>query len=912
MAVRFTATAIDAGNSLRRALALPANNTGFRVTVPFKKSSNPANFQCLFFAGNNSTGTDYMQVMVASDGTMRAALRTNSSDIDADTANAIDTSNVNLVTVIVDNGGGGGNARIRIKLNGGSAVGTNESATPRMNQWNQFSFGAFEGTFNYFHFTGDVEQPCAWDDNDDFADHDTIYNSGTVLNPSSLSLGEVHRWPFSDTSGSVTGTDTAIDDSPGSADLDTLRGTPTYVANFLTSGPSVTAVAVDNNGYDVRVTLDQDISAGSSGFTVNVGGSAKTHTFVRTGDREIRLRLANTAGPILTGDTVTLDYTPGDVASSYGPLSSFSGTAVTNNSKTTATKIFLGTVYGQDHLLEFGSSFTSTQRGIYADGSWWITVDPSSRSPASSGSGATYRNGQMVNPACGAGETDAWDGRSSTFGAAEAFPGSLATNDSLCLAMSINAITTWATATAYSVGDTIQKSVSGSNRFFVCTTAGTSHATTEPTWTNSANERETITDGTVTWTNHGRTPIHQIAIVTKVASGPAQTAFRPPPYSGSDKSTSYSTASLTTADLPGWSVPASVSTIAVCKALIENPWIEITTDSGGEGAHPYSMRQYGLWCAQDTEKVIGLLLTSKAGVGELQVLAVQRGIDYKGLRDAGGYWYGSGGHGHGRAAYPVLAGVMLNQKSAFAASIGQGFGEFNTTFYVAQSPDITSGRYTYAGGDSFPSTVNETWLYVPEWGRNHGQDPTIDDKDWAESYRGCCTAIAWWTTALLIKSTGFDAYLDVRHFTDYMLRVEEVEIDVHGSTFLGSTLAENLWESNRDDAYGAFDISTATASGLTLTVTFNRYAVFSTDGFALSGGVNLSSPTQTGPRTWQWTTSAAAGGKTLTYTAASGDCTDAGGAELADGADIEVTSLGSAAPSVGRAFVSRRRVRARL
>lgn len=56
---------------------------------------------------------------------------------------------------------------------------------------------------------------------------------------------------------------------------------------------------------------------------------------------------------------------------------------------------------------------------------------------------------------------------------------------------------TWAVGTAYAVGDVVKPTTYAAHSY-KCTTAGTSHATTEPTWgtTNGG----TTTDNTVTWT----------------------------------------------------------------------------------------------------------------------------------------------------------------------------------------------------------------------------------------------------------------------------------------------------------------------------------------------------------------------------------------------------------------------------
>ena len=57
----------------------------------------------------------------------------------------------------------------------------------------------------------------------------------------------------------------------------------------------------------------------------------------------------------------------------------------------------------------------------------------------------------------------------------------------------------WQADTAYSLGDAVVPTAGLENGFrYECTTAGTSHATTEPTW--PITEGGTVVDGTVTWT----------------------------------------------------------------------------------------------------------------------------------------------------------------------------------------------------------------------------------------------------------------------------------------------------------------------------------------------------------------------------------------------------------------------------
>jgi hypothetical protein len=61
--------------------------------------------------------------------------------------------------------------------------------------------------------------------------------------------------------------------------------------------------------------------------------------------------------------------------------------------------------------------------------------------------------------------------------------------------------TNWAAATAYSLGDRRKATAAALGIHFEVTTAGTSHATTEPTWNTTVGG--TTTDNTVTWTTRG-------------------------------------------------------------------------------------------------------------------------------------------------------------------------------------------------------------------------------------------------------------------------------------------------------------------------------------------------------------------------------------------------------------------------
>lgn len=58
----------------------------------------------------------------------------------------------------------------------------------------------------------------------------------------------------------------------------------------------------------------------------------------------------------------------------------------------------------------------------------------------------------------------------------------------------------WVAATAYAVGDIVKPTTGTGLHYYRCTVAGTSHASTEPTWPTNGS---TVSDGTVTWDDAG-------------------------------------------------------------------------------------------------------------------------------------------------------------------------------------------------------------------------------------------------------------------------------------------------------------------------------------------------------------------------------------------------------------------------
>jgi hypothetical protein len=102
----------------------------------------------------------------------------------------------------------------------------------------------------------------------------------------------------------------------------------------------------------------------------------------------------------------------------------------------------------------------------------------------------------------------------------------------------------WAVGTAYSVGQYVKPVASPGTRYWVCSIAGTSHASTEPTWPTPAYSATaattyTITDNTATWQAADRLFIGLKGSATAVATTDTMAS------KGWTESTAYSNATRT-------------------------------------------------------------------------------------------------------------------------------------------------------------------------------------------------------------------------------------------------------------------------------------------------------------------------------------------------------------------------------
>ena len=137
--------------------------------------------------------------------------------------------------------------------------------------------------------------------------------------------------------------------------------------------PTVVSRTINAAGTSYTIVFSEAVS-GTTGITITVGGSSRTITYSSgNGTDTLVYSIANAVG---AGQTVTSDYTPGNIVSvaTGATLAAFSGESVTNNS--TAFAIVSGqTVGGSANQIELvfsdlvtvaapgGSQFTTAANG---------------------------------------------------------------------------------------------------------------------------------------------------------------------------------------------------------------------------------------------------------------------------------------------------------------------------------------------------------------------------------------------------------------------------------------------------------------------------------------------------------------------------------------------------------------------
>lgn len=744
---------------------------------------------------------------------------------------------------------------------------------------------------------------------------------------SDLSGSTPYRWyRFDKTSGSVVGTETELQERTGNGQpLDIVTGTVTWVddkpAALTPSETQIASAALHSNGLWVDVTFQT-----TSGQIVEpaspAGMTFKKNTVPVTTNRVqkiaglvLRYWLANgSANRGLVGDTFTLDYSQaaGSVVDDGGvELAETADYAVTNNSEQTST-----TIRYNRCTLTFPSA---VEAGISLAGLPRVKTGVNVSSAAAVAQGDEAQLQVVVQNKLNAGPTAAhsFDSRAAYFsaGSAVAFPYTPSDGDVLVAGLSIadDDPSDWQATTAYSLGDVLGRAQQG-GWFRLCVQAGTSGAS-EPTWSASGGAIDN--DGTVQWENHQDNPLHRYAVIEFTSDDDVfndQDRFCRP-YSSGATDQAYTRSDIQYGNIPSEAAEGDEDTVAQALAKVALPWVEHGSISNGKETIAFEHQpNFGRDMAEDANDVLRTIITATDPKTHLVEAMLQQAIFLIGVREGGGYWSaidggGEGGHPHGRLAFSLIGAHLLNDMalvrpilrnpSSGGSHAFAGFGESDQVGYMtsalvattfdnvsAADPDFqyssgaVVGNDTYVNPDTAPSTYGDTmpqaannyfpasvrvdWNHVPEWASPFQVDFSLDPR-WADAqYRQCCSGRMWHVLADLFYRFGIEDQFDLPAFFDYC--------DRYG-------YCNNETRSARGTAArDAFAVSSASLDGSTLTVTFNRYCTWSSanDGAWTLDDGTLSGWAQTAPRIWTATVSGGASPTQVTYTAASGDATDAG------------------------------------
>jgi len=278
-------------------------------------------------------------------------------------------------------------------------------------------------------------------------------------------------------------------------------------------------------------------------------------------------------------------------------------------------------------------------------------------------------------------------------------------------------------------------------------------------------------------------PVASVSILTVLSAPVPADAFRP---SYCDrKQTIYYAHDLDRGLLPSVAAPKPGMTpsLAQFEAWFRRPWIDLNPflfDAPAE-----YMPSYGMHIAL-ADSYVGLLLSLDIPPEQKVTLTnyfVQYGIDLFGCLQAGHSWPAFGGHRSGRKLPIILAGLLLhNQAMQNVSSLyPDSFGEDMQTVYINQIPP--RGKYERAWQGATVIYGGHYGVHsdgTPVSGGLYGPYEQLPPKEWpildppreqlGESYRRCCTSIAWVGEALTMHLLGAENIWNYPAFFDYVDR----------------------------------------------------------------------------------------------------------------------------------------------
>jgi hypothetical protein len=262
-------------------------------------------------------------------------------------------------------------------------------------------------------------------------------------------------------------------------------------------------------------------------------------------------------------------------------------------------------------------------------------------------------------------------------------------------------------------------------------------------------------------------PIRTAAVLTCLAEPQPADAFRPAFCDRRQKI--YFSRNLKRELLPSVAAAKDTPSLARFVRFTRRPWVG-TGFFGFEGPAE-NMPQYG----RDYGRVAGisaLLLCTDLKPAQKEPLLVnyvQVGIDLGGMIRAGHPgWTGFGGHGSGRKLPIVFAGLLLDDP--VLANINKSFpkASFGEDEQTAYGNCWTGAKVVFAGHSAIDEATGAARSRGNNWGPYEHTPPAQwkDGQNTSESYRRCCTSVAWVAQALVLrlmhaeKAWNHDAFLD--------------------------------------------------------------------------------------------------------------------------------------------------------
>ena len=254
-------------------------------------------------------------------------------------------------------------------------------------------------------------------------------------------------------------------------------------------------------------------------------------------------------------------------------------------------------------------------------------------------------------------------------------------------------------------------------------------------------------------------PVKSVSVLTCLAEAAPSDAFRPSYADTSGRL--YRVSEIDRGLLPRVAPPVAVDT-----ALLEDfatrfgrPWIDNLYFAFD--AQVDYMPMYGREVGRSAGIASLLVMmdlpeAQRAAQEELLVGLLQRGIDLWGLVRAGYRgWPAFGGHGSGRKWPIVLAGLLLRDPEMASPTATYPDVQFGEDMHTAFASDLPYGPawngatvvYTGHLGVWRGAAVSDD----PAWGPYEHLAPSMWLDDIGESYRRCCTSLAWVGEALAAR-----------------------------------------------------------------------------------------------------------------------------------------------------------------